>query len=130
MAEEAPSHILINMIGSDQTSREIINDSDILILLVVLITPTFLRCNRSRLGSHHLPSLQGLIQSVYDRTFSASVRHNNCHLFSNPLPPLRIFTLEDVVVVRSELRKLQHSLSLRVYRKCLKYDIIISYTSS
>ena len=43
MAKEAPNYIPMNMIGLAQTSRKIIEDDDILILPVVLITPKALR---------------------------------------------------------------------------------------
>ena len=39
MAKDAPNHVLMNMIGLDQTSREIIEDGDVPILPVVLINP-------------------------------------------------------------------------------------------
>ena len=38
MAKDAPNHIMMNMIGLAQTSLEILEDSDILIFTVVLIT--------------------------------------------------------------------------------------------
>ena len=39
MANDAPNHVLMKMIGSAQTSREILKDSDVPLLPVVLITP-------------------------------------------------------------------------------------------
>ena len=39
MMKDAPNNIPINIIGLAQTSCEILDDGDILILLVVLITP-------------------------------------------------------------------------------------------
>ena len=39
MAKENPNHVLINMIGLDQTSQEIIKDGDVPIFTVGLITP-------------------------------------------------------------------------------------------
>ena len=38
MAKDAPNHVLMNMIGLIQTSREILKDGDIPISPVVLIT--------------------------------------------------------------------------------------------
>ena len=43
MAKDAPNHVLMNMIGLDQTSREIIEDSDVPIFPVLLMTPKALR---------------------------------------------------------------------------------------
>ena len=40
MVQETPNHITMNMIGSAQNSREIIEGGDILIFTVGLITPT------------------------------------------------------------------------------------------
>ena len=37
MVEEAPNHVSMNMIGLAQTSREILEEGDVPILLVVLI---------------------------------------------------------------------------------------------
>ena len=39
MEKDAPNHILKNIIGSAQTLREILEDGDILIFPVILITP-------------------------------------------------------------------------------------------
>ena len=39
MVKDTPNHILKNMIGSSQISRKILKDSDIIMLLVVLIDP-------------------------------------------------------------------------------------------
>ena len=39
MAKYAPNHVLMNMIGLDQTSRKIIEDSVVPIFPVVLSTP-------------------------------------------------------------------------------------------
>ena len=75
MVKDTPSHILKKMIGSAQTSREILEEGDVPIFLVVLITPKDLWYNRSRSVSHYPPSAWRLIQSVYDRIFSSSVRH-------------------------------------------------------
>ena len=41
MVKDAPNHVLINMIGLAQTSRKILEDSDVPTLLVVLSTPDF-----------------------------------------------------------------------------------------
>ena len=77
MVKDAPNHILMNMIGLAHTFREILEDGDIIIFPVVLITPKALQYNRSRSVSHYPDSAWRLIQSVYDRTFSASMRHFN-----------------------------------------------------
>ena len=39
VTKDAPNHVMMNMIGLAQTSRKIIKDSDVSILLVVLISP-------------------------------------------------------------------------------------------
>ena len=74
MVKDAPNYIKMNMIGLDQTSREILKDGDILISPVVLITLKALRNNCSQSGSHYPPYVRRLIQSVYDCEFSASLR--------------------------------------------------------
>ena len=56
MVKDAPNNIPINIIGLAHTSREILNGGDILISLVVLITPKYLRYSCSRSGSHYSPS--------------------------------------------------------------------------
>ena len=43
MVKDDTNNIIMNMIGSDHTSREIFEDGDVPILLVVLITPKALR---------------------------------------------------------------------------------------
>ena len=43
MVKDTPNHISMNMIGLAQTSREILEDGDILISPVVLIAPKALR---------------------------------------------------------------------------------------
>ena len=75
--KDAPNHILMNMIGSAQTSHKILEDSDIVIFPVSLITPKALRYNCSLLGSYYPPSACRLIQSLYDCTFSASMRQHD-----------------------------------------------------
>ena len=75
MVKDAPNRIPVNLIDLAQTSREILDDGDILIFLVVLITPKASWYNRFPSVSHYPPSARSLIQSVYDRTFSASVQH-------------------------------------------------------
>ena len=81
MVKDAPKHILMNTIGLAQTSRELLEDDDILISPVVLITQKALRYNRSRPGSHYPPSARRLIQLVYDRTFSANMQYWNSYYF-------------------------------------------------
>ena len=43
MVKDAHNHIMMNMIGLAQTSREILKDGDVPIFPVVLITPKALR---------------------------------------------------------------------------------------
>ena len=43
MVKDDPNHIDMNMIGSAQTSRIILEDGDVPIFLVVLITPKALQ---------------------------------------------------------------------------------------
>ena len=45
MVKDAPNHVPTNMIGLSQTSRKILKDGDVLIFLVVLITPDPLQFN-------------------------------------------------------------------------------------
>ena len=78
--KDAPNHILMNMFGSSQTSSEILEDSDILIFMVVLITPTrMVIITGHNLGSNYTPSAWRLIQTVYNHIFSVSVRHEIPH---------------------------------------------------
>ena len=78
MVKDTPNHIPMNMIGWSQTSREILEDGDILMFLVVLITPgRTVLITGPKLGPQYPPSAQRLIQSVYDRIFSASVQHKD-----------------------------------------------------
>ena len=42
MAKDSHNHVLMNMIGLAHTSREILEDGDVPILLVVLSTPDYL----------------------------------------------------------------------------------------
>ena len=73
--KNTPNDILKNMIGSAQTSRKILEDSNIPIFPVILITPYRMALmTRPTLGSHYPTSVQSLKQSVYDRIFSAGVR--------------------------------------------------------
>ena len=74
MVKDSPNHILENMIVSAQTLNKILEDGDILIFLVVLITPTrMVIMTGPKLGSHYPPYVWRLIQSIYDRIFSARV---------------------------------------------------------
>ena len=43
MVKDTPNNILMNMVGLDQNSREILEDGDILIFPVVLSTPKALQ---------------------------------------------------------------------------------------
>ena len=45
IVKDAPNHVPMNMIDSAQTSREILEDDDVPILLVVLIPPDSLQPN-------------------------------------------------------------------------------------
>ena len=76
MVKDAPNQIFQNMIGSAQTSRKILKDGEISIFPVILITLTcMVLMTGPKLGSHYPPSARRLIQYVYDRIFSAIVRH-------------------------------------------------------
>ena len=48
--KDAPNHVPMNMIGLAQTSREILEDGDVPIFLVVLSTPDSLQFNCDRTG--------------------------------------------------------------------------------
>ena len=50
MVKYTPNHVLMNMIGLSQTSRETLKDSDVPIFLVVLSTPDPLEFNYYRTG--------------------------------------------------------------------------------
>ena len=67
----------MNVIGLSQTSREILEDGDVPIYLVVLITPDSLQLTVIVPVSYYTPSArrfaQMLVQYIYDRTFSTSV---------------------------------------------------------
>ena len=71
----AHNHVPMNMIGLAQTSCKILEDGDVLIFLVVIITPDSPQLTVIITVSHYPPSAWRLIQSVYDGIFSASVRH-------------------------------------------------------
>ena len=76
MVKDVPNYITTNMIGLAHTSCKILDDSDNLILPVVLIIPKALRHsvstnNRPRSGSHNPPSELRFIKSVYERIFIA-----------------------------------------------------------
>ena len=80
MVKDTPNHIPMNMIGLAQTSREILDDGDIIIFPVIMIAPKALgpsvqTRDLSLLVLHYPPSAHRLIQSVYFRTFSDSMRH-------------------------------------------------------
>ena len=75
--KDAPNHVLMNMICLAHTSREILKEGDVPIFLVVLITEYFLQLTVIVPVSYYLTSARRLIQSVYDRTFSASVGQIN-----------------------------------------------------
>ena len=78
MVKDAPNNILMNMICSSQTSHEILKDGDILIFLVVLITPArMVPMPGNKLVAHYPPSAWRLIQSIYHHTFSYSVLNMN-----------------------------------------------------
>ena len=73
--KEAPNHILKNIIGSAQTSRKILEGGDIPIFSVVLMNlDHMLLITGSKSVLHYPHSARRLIQSVYDRIFSASIR--------------------------------------------------------
>ena len=74
MVKDAPNHFPMNMIGLAHTSREILEDFDVPIFLVVLITPDSLQLTVIVLVSHYPPFVWTLIQSVYDSIFGSSVR--------------------------------------------------------
>ena len=75
MVKDSPDHVPMNIIGLSQTSREILEDGDVPILPVVLITPDYLQLTVIVPVSHYTNYARTLIQYVYDRTFSVRVRH-------------------------------------------------------
>ena len=81
MVKDAPNNIPDNIIGSSQTSREILEDGDIPTFPVVLITLNHIvQMNGPKSGSHYPHSARRLIQSVYGRIFSAIIRHKELNL--------------------------------------------------
>ena len=74
MVKDVPNNFPTNMIGLTQTSREILQDSDVPILPVVLLRIPYIS-TVFILVSRYPPSAWRLIQYVYDRKFSAIVRH-------------------------------------------------------
>ena len=78
MVKETPNHVPINMIGLAQTSRKIIEDGDVPIFLVVLSNPESLHSSLNHYcdctGMLLSTLCMEVIQNVYDRTFSFSVR--------------------------------------------------------
>ena len=74
--KDAPNHVTVNMIGLAQTSHKILEDGDISISPVVLITLYYLQVTVIVPVSHYLLSVQRLIQYVYELTFSTSVQQN------------------------------------------------------
>ena len=61
MVKDDPNHVPTNMIGLAQTSREILEDGDVSIFPVVLITPYSLHLTVIVAVSHYPPSSQKLI---------------------------------------------------------------------
>ena len=59
MVKYAPNHIMINTIGSAQTSREILEDGDVSIFPVVLITPNALQYTTAPNWDHIIHLLNG-----------------------------------------------------------------------
>ena len=57
--EDAPNYFPINIVGLSQTSREILEDGDVLIFLVVLINPNYLRYITVYLRDHIIHLLCG-----------------------------------------------------------------------
>ena len=74
IVKDTPNHVPMNMIGLAQTSREILEDGDVPIFPVVLITPDFLQLTVIVSVSYYPPSVWKLKQPVYDCKFSSSVR--------------------------------------------------------
>ena len=80
MVKDAPNHVPMNMVVLAQTSRKILKDGDVPILSVLPSTPDFLQFSLTNNGivlvSRYPPYVWMLIHSVYDRKFSAIVRHS------------------------------------------------------
>ena len=74
MVKDVLNHIINNMIGSAKTSHKILEDGDVPIFPVVLITPKSFWYSHSRSGSHYTSLAWILIQSVYGRIFDSRVR--------------------------------------------------------
>ena len=78
MVKDAPNHVPVNMICLAHTSRKILEESDVPIFLVVLITPTHMdHTSVPKSLSHYPPYACRLIQYLYDRTSSAIMRHSS-----------------------------------------------------
>ena len=65
MVKEAPNNAPMNMLGLAQTSRKILEDGDVPIFLVVLITPDSLQLTVILLVSHYPHSARRLLESGY-----------------------------------------------------------------
>ena len=65
MVKDAPNHVLMNMIGLAQTSRKILEDGDVPIFLLVLITPDSQQLTVIVPVSHYPPSARRLLKSGY-----------------------------------------------------------------
>ena len=65
MVKEAPNHVPMNMIGLTQTSPKILEDGDIPIFQVVIITPDSLQ-----LTLHHHCDHTGILLSTFCKEFN------------------------------------------------------------
>ena len=74
--KDTPNYVLMSMIGLAQTSLKILEDGDVPIFSVVLITPDSPQLTLLVMVSHYPPSTRRLLQYIYDRTFSAIARHS------------------------------------------------------
>ena len=92
MVKDYPNHIPTDMIGLAQTSREIIDDSDIPILPVVLFTLDSVKLTAIVPVPHYTPTAHRLIQSVYGHMFSDRVQHLN--------PCLELYKHYTVIICR------------------------------
>ena len=63
--KDAPHHVMMNMIGSAQTSGEIFKDGDVPISPVVLITLKGLRYTTALLRDHIIHLLRGGYYNLY-----------------------------------------------------------------
>ena len=92
MVKYSPNHVTMNMIGSSQTSCEIIKDGDVPIFLVVLITQNALQYTTAPLWDHIIYPLRRGYYNIYMTVhsmpaFTIPYCHlHACFMVNEPVP--------------------------------------------